>query len=65
MLRTHEAGTLRAAHTGQTVTWDDMMNSRFQFCDYLDRLDVNSPPPVKADPKGQFPVPVPGEWKEV
>ncbi len=54
-----------ASHLGQTVTWDDMMASRFQFCDYLDRLDASSPVPVRADPSGQFPVPVPGKWTEL
>jgi hypothetical protein len=54
-----------ACHTGQTVTWDQMMESRFQFCDYVDRFDFNSPVPVRADENGQFPVPVPGSWREV
>jgi predicted dehydrogenase len=54
-----------ACHTGQTVTWDQMMESRFQFCDYLDDLDYDSPVPVKADQNGQFPVPIPGRWMEV
>jgi predicted dehydrogenase len=54
-----------ACHTGQTVTWDQMMKSNFQFCDYLDDLDFDSPAPVKADEDGQFPVPIPGQWKEV
>jgi predicted dehydrogenase len=54
-----------ACHTGQTVTWDQMMNSKFQFCDYLDRLSPDSPPPVKADENGQFPVPIPGQWTEI
>jgi len=54
-----------ACHTGQEVTWDDVMKSRFQFCDYLDDLDYDSPPPVKADKDGWFPVPIPGQWKEV
>ena len=25
-----------AAHTNQIVTWDEVTNSQFQFCDYLD-----------------------------
>jgi hypothetical protein len=54
-----------ACHTGQTVTWDDMMKSRFQFCDYLDDLDYDSPAPVRADEDGWFPVPIPGQWTEV
>ena len=54
-----------ACHTGQTVTWDQMMASRFQFCDYLDKLTPESPVPVRADENGQFPLPVPSRWKEV
>jgi predicted dehydrogenase len=54
-----------ACHTGQTVTWDQIMKSKFQFCDYLDDLDYDSPAPVKADEDGRFPVPIPGQWKEV
>ncbi len=54
-----------ACHVGQEVTWDQMMQSDFQFCDYLDKLSPESPVPVKADEKGQFPVPVPGIWTEV
>ena len=54
-----------ACHTGQEVTWDDIIKSRFQFCDYLDELDYDSPAPVKADADGQFPFPIPGKWKEV
>jgi predicted dehydrogenase len=54
-----------ACHIGQTITWDQIMKSRFQFCDYLDDLTYESPPPVKADENGQFPVPIPGKWTEV
>jgi len=54
-----------ACHTGQTVTWDQMMKSRFQFCDYPDELNADSPVPVKADRSGQFPVPIPGQWTEI
>ncbi len=54
-----------ACHTGQTVTWDEMMKSDFQFCDYLDDLADDSPAPVKADENGRFPVPIPGQWTEI
>jgi len=54
-----------ACHIGQTVTWDQIMKSDFQFCNYLDDLDYDSPAPVKADENGQFPVPIPGQWKEI
>lgn len=54
-----------ASHTGREVTWDDMMQSRFSFCDYLDSINNSSPVPVKPDAEGQFPVPKPGAWTEV
>lgn len=54
-----------ACHTGQTVTWDEMLASSFEFCNYLDQLSPESPAPVKANADGQFPVPVPGRWKEI
>ncbi len=54
-----------ACHTGQTVTWDDVMNSGFQFCDYLDDLTFDSPVPVTPDEEGRFPVPIPGQWEEL
>lgn len=54
-----------AAHYNRIVTRDEIMNSRFQFCDYLDNLDYDSPVPVKADANGQFPVPLPEGWTEI
>jgi len=54
-----------ACHTGQMVTWDQIMKSRFQFCDYLDDLSYDAPVPVRADENGQFPLPIPGQWKEI
>jgi hypothetical protein len=54
-----------ACHLNRTVTWDEMMKSDFKFCPDVDNLDMNSPPPVKADENGLFPVPVPGSWTEI
>ena len=54
-----------AAHTNQVVTWDEVVNSQFQFCDNIDQLDYNSPPPVTADDEGYFLAPHAGIWKEL
>ena len=54
-----------ACHTNREVTWEQVMNSRFQFCDYLDDLSYDSAPPVKADRNGQFPVPIVDKWTEL
>jgi len=54
-----------ACHTNREVTWEQVMNSRFQFCDYLDDLSYDSAPPVKADRNGQFPVPITDKWTEL
>ena len=51
--------------TGKQMTWEQIMKSNFQFCDYLDKLTFDSPVPVKADENGQFPVPIPGRWQEI
>ena len=54
-----------AVHTGQIVTWDQMMASNFQFCPNIDQLTADSPPPIQPDAQGRYPVPVPGQWTEV
>ena len=36
-----------------------MLNSKFQFCDYLNRINADSAAPVKAGENGQFAVPIP------
>lgn len=50
---------------GRVITWDEMLNSTFQFCPKIDELTFESEPPPKADAQGRYPVPVPGEWNEV
>jgi predicted dehydrogenase len=54
-----------AAHTNQIVTWEQVTNSKFQFCDYLDDLNYDSPAPVQADEDGVFPAPHAGIWEEL
>ena len=54
-----------AVNSGQIITWDQVMKSNFQWCPYISTMTEDSPPPVQADAKGFYPVPVPGIWKEV
>ena len=52
-----------AAHTGQEVTFDEMMNHEHEYCPNADKLTMDSPPPLKSDKDGKYPVPTPGERK--
>jgi len=54
-----------AVHSGRVVTWDEAMASEFQFFPGIDTLTEESEPPIKADANGRYPVPVPGQWKEL
>ncbi|HZO84071.1 MAG TPA: Gfo/Idh/MocA family oxidoreductase [Verrucomicrobiae bacterium] len=49
-----------AAHTGQIVTYEDILNSDHEFAPNLDKLTAKSDPPVKPDREGKYPVPMPG-----
>jgi len=54
-----------AVHSGKIITWDQAMASRFQFCPNIDGLDWDTPPPVRVDAQGRYPVPIPGKWSEI
>lgn len=49
-----------AAHTGQEISWDDMLNCDHEFAPDVDKFTLESPPPVQADKDGKYPVPQPG-----
>lgn len=53
-----------AAHTGQEVRYDDILNSDHEFAPGLDKLTMNSPAPLKAGPDGRYPIPTPGVVKD-
>jgi predicted dehydrogenase len=53
-----------AVHSGKVITWDEMVNSKFQFVANIDDMDYDTEPPVKVGPDGYYPVPIPGEWLE-
>ncbi|MEK7675233.1 MAG: Gfo/Idh/MocA family oxidoreductase [Verrucomicrobiota bacterium] len=49
-----------AAHTGQEVTYEEILNSDHEFAPGLDKLAADSPAPLQAGPDGKYPVPAPG-----
>jgi hypothetical protein len=50
-----------AAHTGQEVTYDDMLNSEHRFAPDLERVTMAGQSPLQAGPDGKYPVPMPGQ----
>jgi predicted dehydrogenase len=53
-----------AAHTGQEIRYEDILNSDHEFAPDLDKLTMNSPAPLKAGPDGRYPIPMPGIVKD-
>jgi predicted dehydrogenase len=49
-----------ACHTGQTVTWDQMLNSDHEFAPGLDTLTKDTTAPVMPEADGMYPQPLPG-----
>jgi predicted dehydrogenase len=52
-----------AAHTGQIVTYDQMLNCEQEFAPDVDKLTMSSPAPLQAGPDGKYPLPQPGILK--
>ena len=50
----------KAAHTGVEITYDDMLNSEQEYAPNVDKLTLDSPPPLVADAEGKYPIPMPG-----
>jgi len=53
-----------AAHTGQEISYDEMLNCEHEFAPGVDKFTMNSPAPVVAGPDGKYPVPMPGITKK-
>ena len=50
-----------AAHTGQIITYDEMLNCEHEFAPDVDKLAMDSPAPLQVDPSlGHYPWPQPG-----
>jgi hypothetical protein len=52
-----------AAHTGQVISFDQMLNSEHEFAPGIDKLTADSPAPLQPDAKGMYPQPEPGRKK--
>jgi len=53
-----------AAHTGQVITYDQMLNCPHEFAPDVDKLTMDSPAPLKSDADGRYPVAQPGVLKD-
>jgi predicted dehydrogenase len=49
-----------AAHTGQVITYDQMLNCEHEFAPGIEGFTKDSEAPLKAGPNGKYPVPQPG-----
>ncbi len=50
-----------AAHTGQVITFDDMLNCKCEFAPDVDKLTMTSPAPLQVDKlTKRYPAPQPG-----
>jgi predicted dehydrogenase len=53
-----------AAHTGQIVTFDQMLNHPHEFAPDVDKLTLDGPAPLQAGSDGRYPIPEPGIKKD-
>ncbi len=49
-----------AAHTGQPITYDQMLDCDHEFAPHVDQLTAESPAPLVPNPNGKYPIPMPG-----
>jgi len=50
----------KAAHTGREITLEAMLNSEEEYAPDCDKWTMDSPPPLKSDADGKYPIPQPG-----
>ncbi|MBN1816178.1 MAG: Gfo/Idh/MocA family oxidoreductase [Sedimentisphaerales bacterium] len=53
-----------AAHTGQEISYDEILNCEHEMAPGLDKLTTDSPAPLQADANGRYPIPQPGITKQ-
>lgn len=49
-----------AAHTGQEISYEDILNCDHEMAPGLDTLTKDSPAPLQSDANGRYPIPQPG-----
>jgi hypothetical protein len=49
-----------AAHTGQVITYDQILNCDHEFAPGVAELKMDGPAPLQATENGKYPVPMPG-----
>ncbi|HEY5914542.1 MAG TPA: Gfo/Idh/MocA family oxidoreductase [Verrucomicrobiae bacterium] len=53
-----------AAHTGQVIEYDQILNCAHEFAPDADKLTNDGPAPLQLDATGRYPVPEPGVKKD-
>jgi predicted dehydrogenase len=53
-----------AAHTGQEITYEQILNSDHEMAPGLDKFTMDSPAPLQPDADGRYPIPQPGIVKD-
>ncbi len=53
-----------AAHTGQEITFEDMLNCEHEFAPGVDKFTMDSAAPLVAGKDGKYPMPMPGITKK-
>jgi predicted dehydrogenase len=52
-----------AAHTGQVIQRDQILNYPYELAPHVDKLALDLPAPVLAGPEGRYPLPQPGRTR--
>ncbi|MCS7303771.1 MAG: Gfo/Idh/MocA family oxidoreductase [Thermoguttaceae bacterium] len=52
-----------AVESGQMITWDQAMASNLELAPGLDKMTIDTPPPVLPDKDGKYPIAMPGFTK--
>jgi predicted dehydrogenase len=53
-----------AAHTGQEITFEEILNNEHEYAPEVDKLTMDSAAPLVANSDGKYPIPMPGITKD-